>query len=116
MNELVECVLAIGPRLTPHYGPGAVVHLVLRPHHVLPVTLHVPLLEIGREPDQEDEYRDLDITADNLPVHVLVVGQESVGLSSVEVTIPDPQHGQDDGDVPLNGFGLVVVIHPVSPI
>ena len=56
MNELVESMLPIGARLTPHYGPGAVVHLVPSPHHVLPVTLHVPLLEVGREPEQEGDW------------------------------------------------------------
>ena len=50
VNKLIECVLAIGSRLAPDYRPGAVVDLITRPYHVLPVTLHVPLLEIGREP------------------------------------------------------------------
>ena len=49
VNKLVECVLPVGPGLSPHDGPGLVVDSLATAGHVFPITLHVPLLEIGRK-------------------------------------------------------------------
>ena len=50
MNELIEGVLAVGPGLPPHDGAGAVADPGPGPGHVLPVALHVSLLEVGGKP------------------------------------------------------------------
>ena len=50
--------------------------------HLLSVGLHVSLLEVGGE-----------------AVHILVVGQEGVGLGAEEVPVPDSQEGQDHRDL-----------------
>ena len=68
MNELVECVLTIGARLPPHNGPGAVADPGPGPGHVLPVALHVALLEVSSE-----------------SVQILIIGQQGVCLRPVEV-------------------------------
>lgn len=49
MYELVEGVLSVGPRLTPHYGSSAVIDLLAAARHVFSVALHVTLLEVGGE-------------------------------------------------------------------
>ena len=97
MNELVEGVLTVCPGLPPHDGAGAVGDPGPGPGHVLPVALHVALLEVGCE-----------------SVQILIVGQQGVGLRPVEVGVPHPEHGQHHGDVGLQGSRLEVVVHPVG--
>jgi len=43
-------------------------------------------------------------------VHVLVVGQDGVGLGVEEVDVPDAQQRQQDGRVALQGSGAEVVV------
>ena len=47
-------------------------------------------------------------------VHVLVVREESVGLSTVEVVVPDTEKGEDDGQVLVERGLLEVLVHLVS--
>ena len=49
VDQLVEGVLAVGPRLAPVDGPGRVVDPGPVERHVLAVALHRELLQIGRE-------------------------------------------------------------------
>lgn len=62
----------------------------------LSVRLHVSLLEVVGK-----------------LVHVLVVREEGVGLSAVKVVVPDPEEGEEDGQVVLE-LGLEeVLVHLV---
>ena len=72
MNELIEGVLAVGTGLPPHDGAGAVADTGPGPGHVLPVALHVTLLEVGRE-----------------PVHILIIGQYGMRIGIKEIVIPN---------------------------
>ena len=56
MDELVEGVLAVGAWLAPHDWARAVANPRPRPRHVLPVALHVALLEVSREPGNDSFY------------------------------------------------------------
>ena len=67
MDQLVECVLPIRPRLAPNNWASGMVHLLpLRVHiyqsqsgqnllsspgDILSIALHIALLEVGRKPD-----------------------------------------------------------------
>lgn len=44
------------------------------------------------------------------PVHVLVIGQQSVVLSVEEVDVPDPQQRQQDGGILVQGSSAEVVV------
>ena len=58
VNQLVECMLAIGARFAPHNGAGGVrVHCVARARDALAVALHVPLLEVGGKAMEVPEHR-----------------------------------------------------------
>lgn len=43
-------------------------------------------------------------------MHVLVIGQQGVGLTAVAVDVPHPQHGQQNGHVLLQGGSVEVII------
>lgn len=43
-------------------------------------------------------------------VHVLVIGQQGVGLTAVAVDVPHPQHGQQNRHVLLQGGSVEVII------
>lgn len=47
-------------------------------------------------------------------VHVLIVGQQSMRLSAIEVVVPDSQHGQQDWDISFQRSFKEVFIHLVS--
>ena len=49
VNELIEGVLPVRSRLSPHYGARVVGDPTSSPRYGLPVRLHVPLLEVGSE-------------------------------------------------------------------
>ena len=74
VDQLIERVLAVGSRLAPDDGAGAVVDALAGAVHALAVRLHVALLEVRRE-----------------AVEVLVVGQDGVRLRAEEVAVPDAQ-------------------------
>lgn len=79
VDKLVECMLTVGPWL-PTQWACLVVNPGSRLGDVLSIGFHVTLLEIGSK-----------------AVHVLVIGQHGVGLTAVEVDIPDAQESQQDG-------------------
>lgn len=43
-------------------------------------------------------------------MHVLVIGQECMGFSSIAVDIPDTQHGQQHRHVLLQGSSVEVIV------
>lgn len=84
VDELVECVLAVGTGLSPDDGSRFVVYKVSCLGNRLSVGFHVSLLEvIGKL------------------VQVLVVRQQCLCLGAVKVIVPDPDEGQDNGQVVL---------------
>lgn len=85
MDQLVEGVLAVGAGFTPDDGAGAVIDFLSGAGNVLSVALHVTLLEVCGE-----------------TVEVLVVGEESVGLRTEEVAVPDSQESQNYGSLENN--------------
>ena len=71
MNQLIESVLPVGSRFTPHNRTGRVVCRLARASYVLAVRFHVPLLEISSK-----------------TVKILVIGQDGQSLGLVKVSIP----------------------------
>eukprot|EP00760_Papus_ankaliazontas_P006658 PhM_4_TR13129/c0_g1_i1/m.69410 len=82
MDELVEGVLAIGARLSPHNGSSRHIHPTAVTGNVLTIALHVPLLQVGRK-----------------AVQVLVVGEDRLRLGVEEIVIPDAEQSHNDGQV-----------------
>src|SRR5262245_7147707 len=72
VDELVEGVLTVGPRLAPVDWGGVVVHLHTVKGDVLTVALHRELLQVGRK-----------------PFEILVVGENCDGLRAKKVAVPD---------------------------
>ena len=97
VDQLVECMLSIGARLSPDNWPSAVSHPGATPGHILPIALHVSLLEVSCK-----------------SVKVLVIGKQSMRLRAIEVAIPDTQQSKDNRDVALKRSSLEMVVHPVS--
>lgn len=50
VNELVESMLSISSWFPPHNRPSGILHFLARASHILPIALHVTLLEVGWEP------------------------------------------------------------------
>lgn len=82
VDELVEGVLAVCARLAPDDGTGVVGDGDPVASHVLAIGLHITLLEVGRKAG-----------------HVLIVGQDGLGLSVVAIDVHDTDQCQDDGDL-----------------
>lgn len=133
MDQLVEGVLAVGPRLTPHNRSGVVLNTDAIFGDVLPVGLHVALttIENTRSPAvrvgadlkhsfvmtrnhlkklSEDWWASDLLEVSGEAVHVLVVGQEGVSLRLEEVDVPDAQKGQQDGRVALQRSAVEVIV------
>ncbi|KAI3477404.1 hypothetical protein L1887_60923 [Cichorium endivia] len=96
VDELIEGVLAVGACLTPDDGAGLVVDALGVLGDELAVGLHVALLEVVCE-----------------LVHVLVVGEDGLGLSAEEVDVPDAEEGEEGGEVLLERGVLEVEVHLV---
>src|SRR4029077_21221256 len=84
MDQLIERMLAIGPRLTPINRPGVVIDPHAIEREVLAVALHGELLEIRRE-----------------ALQILLVGQHGDGLSAEEVVVPDAEQAHQNRQVAL---------------
>ncbi len=82
VDQLVEGVLAVGPRLAPVDGAGVVVDAGAVEGDVLSVGLHRQLLKVGGE-----------------AVQVLVVGEDAAGLGAEEVAVPDGQQAHQHRQV-----------------
>src|SRR5258708_26482109 len=72
VNELVEGMLTIGTRLSPDNGAGLVVHFPALQIDMLPIALHIQLLQVGTEASQ-----------------VMIIGQDGNGFGIKEVVLPD---------------------------
>src|SRR5207244_12846155 len=74
VDELIEGVLSVGAWLTPDDRAGRDVYRLTVTVDVLAVTLHVNLLKVSGE-----------------RVHVLIIRQNSLRLSTKEIVVPDAQ-------------------------
>jgi hypothetical protein len=99
MDQLIEGVLAICPRLSPVDGAGIVRDRCAIQRHVLAVALHRQLLEICGE-----------------PLEVLLVRQDSNGLSTEEVVVPNTQKAQDHWKIFFEGRGSKMLIHLMKAV
>ena len=97
MDQLVEAVLAVRPRLAPVHRARVVVDLEAIERHALAVRLHRQLLEVRREAFQ-----------------VLVVGQHGDGLGAEELPIPHRKEPHQRRQVSLQRRGPEVLVHGVE--
>ena len=72
MDQLVEGMLAVGPRLAPIDGAGIIGDFSAIEGHVFAIALHGQLLQIGRK-----------------ALEILLVGQHRDGLGAEEVVVPN---------------------------
>ena len=84
VDQLVEGVLAVGPRLAPEDRPGRVVDGLPVEADVLAVRLHGQLLQVGGE-----------------ALEVLLVGQHGDGLGPEQLRVPDVQQTHQRRQVAL---------------
>ena len=77
MNQLIKSMLSIGAGFSPNDGSGLVVDCFTISAYVFSITLHISLLEIGRE-----------------SVHVLIIRENGFGFGSVEIVVPNAEHRQ----------------------
>src|SRR5262249_59778318 len=94
VDELIEGVLPVGAWLTPDDGAGRDVYHFAVTVNVLAVTLHVTLLKVSGE-----------------TVHVLIIWQNSLRLSTKEIVVPDAQQSQSRRQVLLKGGSPAVLRH-----
>src|SRR4249920_3869457 len=94
MDQLIERMLAIGPRLTPINRPCVVIHRKTVDCYVLAVALHGELLEIGRK-----------------ALEVLLIRQHSNGLSAEEVIVPDAEQAHQNRQVALEWRRAEMLVH-----
>ena len=97
VDELVEGVLAVGARLSPHDRPGHARDRLAVERHRLAVALHVELLEVGGETRQ-----------------VLAVREDRLGLGAEEVVVPEPDQTEQDGKVVVERRGAEVLVDGVE--
>ena len=94
VNELVERMLTVGPRLTPVDRTGVVAERIALERDVLAVALHRQLLEICREPFQ-----------------VLLVRQHRYRLRAKEVIVPDGEQPHQHRQVALERRGAEMLVN-----
>ena len=99
VDQLVEGMLAVGPRLAPVDGTGGVVDLRSLEGHVLAVALHRQLLQIGRE-----------------SLQVLLVRQHGDGLGTEEIHVPHPEKPHQHRQVLLERGGAEVLVHLMKAV
>ena len=97
VDQLIESVLAVGPRLPPDDRAGRIVDGLAIDGHRFAVALHITLLKIGGEAMQR-----------------LVIGEDGVRLGTIEVIVPDAEQGHDDRDVLFKGGFCKMLVGPVS--
>src|SRR5215469_17275373 len=84
MYQLIERVLAVGPRFTPVDGTCVTVDCFPIERDMLPVALHGQLLQIGRKPFQ-----------------VLFIRQYSNGVCAEEIVVPHRQQAHENREIGL---------------
>ena len=99
MNQLVERVLAVSPRLAPIDGTSLVGDLGPIQGDVLSVALHGELLQIGRE-----------------SLQILLVRQDRHGLGAEEVVVPDGQEAHKHRQVARERGGAEVLVHLMEAV
>src|SRR6188768_2450392 len=82
VHKLIECVLTIGPGFAPNDWPRFIADTFAISIYKLAVAFHIALLEISSE-----------------TMHILIVREYGFRCCSIEVSIPYPDKGHDDGNI-----------------
>ena len=99
VDQLIERMLTVGSRFAPDHRTGGMADRLSVPCHPLTVTLHVRLLQIGRQ-----------------VLQVLIVRQDSLSRETGKIDVPDSQQGENDRHVLFRGRSLEVTIHVVGTL
>src|SRR5271165_6653815 len=94
MNQLVERVLTVGSRFAPVDGTGLVAHSLPVERDMLAIAFHRQLLKIGWKPFQ-----------------ILLIRQDSDGLRTKKVVVPESQETHEYWQVLFKGSGAEVLVH-----
>lgn len=97
MDQLIERVLTVSPRLAPDDRASLVIHDVAVTVNVLTVGFHVALLEVSGK-----------------AMHVLIVRQNCFGFGAEEIVVPDTNQRQQYRQVFLSRRGREVFVHGVG--
>ena len=82
MDQLIKRVLPVGARLTPDNRTGLMRNHLTVTIHILPVGLHIALLEIGRK-----------------TVHILIIRQNRLGFRTEEIVVPQADQRQQHRNI-----------------
>src|SRR5437867_9649437 len=99
MDQLIERMLPVCPRLTPVDRTGLACDLVSVDRDMFAVALHRQLLQIRRE-----------------PLQVLLVRQDGDSLRAEEVVVPGGQQTHQHRQIPLERRRMKMLIHLVEPV
>src|SRR5271166_91997 len=94
MNQLVERVLTVGSRFAPVNETRLVAHSLPVERDMLAIAFHRQLLKVGWEPFQ-----------------ILLIRQDSHGLRTKEVVVPDRKKSHEYWQILLKGSGAKVLVH-----
>lgn len=97
MNQLIECVLAIGAWFSPNDWAGVVVDALASLRNTFAVALHVTLLEVGGK-----------------AVQILIVWKKCVCFSAKEIRVPNTEQCQNDWCILLEWSIYEVLIHKIG--
>ena len=97
VDELVERMLAVGPRLAPVNGAGRIGNPAAVQRDRFAVTLHRQLLQICGE-----------------ALEVLVIRQDGDRFRAEEVGVPDGQEPEQDRQIALERSGAEMLVHRVE--
>src|SRR6267378_4564943 len=97
--QLIERVLSICTRFTPIDWSGRIVYFGPIERNVLAVALHRQLLQVGRK-----------------TFEVLLVRKNRDCLRAEEISVPDRQKAQENGQIALERRGAEVLIHLVKAV
>ena len=99
MDQLIERVLAVGPRLAPVDGAGIVIDRRPFERDMFAVALHRQLLQICRK-----------------PLQVLLIWQNCHRLCAEEVVVPDGEKSHQHRQIALERSAAEVFVHLVKAI
>src|SRR6516165_219611 len=97
MDQLIKRMLAVGAGLTPIDWPGVAGDAVAVERHMLAVTLHRQLLEIGGE-----------------ALEILLVREYADGLGAKEVVVPNRQQAHQHREIALEWCGTKMLVDLVK--
>src|SRR4030095_15256626 len=94
VDQLIKRVLPVGPGLPPVDRSGVVVDVATLERHMLAVTLHGELLEVGGK-----------------ALQILLIRQHCDGLGAEEIGVPDTEKAEQYRQVALEGRCPEMLVH-----